>query len=822
MPLERQRIVSREIEEEMRASFLDYSMSVIVARALPDVRDGLKPVHRRILYAMNELSLAHSKPYKKCARIVGEVLGKYHPHGDLAVYDAMVRMAQDFSLRYPLVDGQGNFGSVDGDPPAAMRYTEARLSRIADEVLKDIDKNTVPFVDNFDGSLQEPALMPSLLPALLVNGSSGIAVGMATNIPPHNLGEVCDALMAVIDDPEIAIEKLLKTIKGPDFPTGGIIMGVSGIRDAYLTGRGKVVVRGKVSVETAKNGKESIIVSELPYEVNKATLIEKIAELVKDKKIDNISDLRDESDRDGMRMVIDLKRDSDPRVTINQLYQHTQLQNSFGIIMLALVDGVPKVLNLKQILAEFVKFRVDVVTRRTKFELAEAEKRAHILEGLKIAIANIDEVVRIIKKSANTEAAKAALMKRFKLSEIQTQAILDMTLKRLTSLETKKIDEEYEELIKLIARLKGILESKRRMMSVIREEIAELRKKYGDERRTEIRAAMEEKFSVEDLIAEEDMVITISHAGYIKRLSVTAYKRQGRGGKGVTGMTTREEDFVEGMFIASTHHYILFFTDRGRCYWLKVYEIPEGGRAAKGRQISNVLELKPDETVAAYIAVKEFDDQHYVVMSTRDGTIKKTALAEFSNPRKAGIIAATVDAKDRLIEAKMTDGSEDLILVTHSGQACRFHESDVRAMGRAAGGVRGITLDKKDYVVGMVAVKREGSLLTVCENGFGKRSEIDEYRVTRRGGKGVITMKVTDKTGPVVAVKEVVDSDELMIISAGGQVIRLSLSKVRVMGRATQGVRLIDLDDKDKVCDVARLAAKDDEENGNGAAENGQ
>jgi len=820
MPLERQRIIPREIEEEMRSSYLDYSMSVIVGRALPDVRDGLKPVHRRILYAMSELGLAHNKPYKKAARIVGEVLGKYHPHGDLAVYDAMVRMAQDFSLRYPLVDGQGNFGSVDGDPPAAMRYTEARLSRIADEVLRDIDKNTVNFVDNFDGSLQEPALLPSLLPGLLANGSSGIAVGMATNIPPHNLGEVCDALMAVIDDPEVAPEKLLKVVKGPDFPTGGMIMGVSGIRDAYLTGRGKLTVRGKVSVETAKNGKESIIVSELPYEVNKASLIEKIAELVKDKKVDNISDLRDESDRDGMRIVIDLKRDSDPRVTINQLYQHTQLQNGFGIIMLALVDGVPKVLNLKQILAEFVKFRVDVVTRRTKYELAEAEKRAHILEGLKIAIANIDEVVRIIKKSANTEAAKAALMKRFKLSDVQCQAILDMTLKRLTSLETKKIDQEYEELIKLIARLKGILESRRRLMGVIREEIAELRKKYGDERRTEIRTAAEEKFSVEDLIAEEDMVITISHAGYIKRLSVSAYKRQGRGGKGVTGMTTREEDFVEGMFIASTHHYILFFTDRGRCHWLKVYEIPEGGRAAKGRQISNVLELKSDEQVAAYIAVKEFDDKHYVVMATRDGTIKKTALSEFANPRKAGIIAATVDARDRLIEAKMTDGSEDVILVTHTGQACRFHESDVRAMGRAAAGVRGITIEKKDYVVGMVAVKREGSLLTVCEKGFGKRSEIDEYRVTRRGGKGVITMKVTDKTGPVVAVKEVVDSDELMIISAGGQVIRLALKNVRVMGRATQGVRLINLDERDKVCDVARLAAKDEEENGTG--ENGQ
>jgi DNA gyrase subunit A len=819
MALERERILPREIEEEMKSSFLDYSMSVIVARALPDVRDGLKPVHRRILYAMNELSLAHNKPYKKCARIVGEVLGKYHPHGDMAVYDAMVRMAQDFSLRYPLVNGQGNFGSVDGDPAAAMRYTEARLSRVADEVLRDIDKQTVPFVDNFDGSLKEPALLPSLLPGLLVNGSSGIAVGMATNIPPHNLGEVCDGLTALIEDPELAPEKLLKVIKGPDFPTGGSIMGVSGIRDAYLTGRGKLTIRGKVSVETAKSGKESIIISELPYEVNKANLIEKIAELVKEKKIDGISDLRDESDRDGMRVVIDLKRDADPRVTVNQLYQHTQLQSGYGIIMLALVDGVPRVLPLKEVLQKFIEFRVEVVTKRTKFELAEAEKRAHILEGLKIAIANIDEVVRIIKKSPTVDEARASLMKKFKLSEVQAQAILDMTLKRLTSLETKKIDEEYEELIKLINKLKGILDSKRRLLGVIREEIAELKKKYADDRRTEITAATEEKFSVEDLIAEEDMVITISHAGYIKRLSVSAYKRQGRGGKGVTGMTTREEDFVEGMFIASTHHYILFFTDKGRCYWLKVYEIPEGGRAAKGRQISNLLELKPDETIAAYITVKEFDEQHYVVMSTREGTIKKTALSEFSNPRKAGIIAATVDGKDRLIEAKMTDGSEDIILVTNQGQACRFHESDVRAMGRAAAGVRGITLDKKDFVIGMVAVKREGSLLTVCEKGFGKRSEIEEYRVTRRGGKGVITMKITDKTGPVVAVKEVVDSDELMIISAGGQVIRLSLKNVRVMGRATQGVRLINLEDKDKVVDVARLAAKDEEENGNGSQE---
>jgi DNA gyrase subunit A len=819
MALERERIIGCEIEEEMKTSYLNYSMSVIVGRALPDVRDGLKPVHRRILYAMSELGMAHNKPYKKSARIVGEVMGKFHPHGDQAIYDSMVRMAQDFSLRYMLVDGQGNFGSVDGDPPAAQRYTEARLSRISAEVLRDIDKDTVKFVDNYDGSLQEPSVLPSLLPGLLVNGSSGIAVGMATNIPPHNLGEVCDAVTALIDEPELKPEKLLKIVKGPDFPTGGMIMGVSGIRDAYLTGRGKVVIRGKVSVETAKNGKECIIVSELPYEVNKASLIGKVAELVRDKKLDGIADINDESDRDGMRVVITMKRDADPRVTINQLYQHTQLQNSFGVIMLALVDGVPKVLNLHQVLNHFIDFRVDVVTRRTRYELAQAEKRAHILEGLKIAIENIDEVVRIIKKSANVEAAKESLRKKFKLSEEQAQAILDMTLKRLTSLETKKIEEEYEELIKLISKLKGILDSKRRLMGVIREEIAELKKKYGDERRTEIHAAAEEKFSIEDLIVDEEMVITISHAGYIKRLSATAYKRQGRGGKGVTGMKTKDEDFVEGMFIASTHHYILFFTDKGRCYWLKVYEIPEGGRATKGRQISNILELKADEKIAAYIAVKEFDDQHFVVMATGSGVIKKTALSVFSNPRKAGIIAASVDDTDHLIEAKLTDGTEDVILVTRQGQACRFHESDVRSMGRTAGGVRGITLEKKDYVIGMVVVKREGSLLTICDKGYGKRSDIADYRVTRRGGKGVISMKLTDKTGELVAVKEVVDSDELMIISAEGQVIRLTLKNVRVMGRATQGVRLINLDGKDKVVDVARLAAKDDEENGDGESE---
>ncbi|MEW6685646.1 MAG: DNA gyrase subunit A [Candidatus Edwardsbacteria bacterium] len=812
MPLQREKIIPVEIEDEMKNSYLDYSMSVIVGRALPDVRDGLKPVHRRILYAMQELGLAHNKPYKKSARIVGEVLGKYHPHGDAAVYDTLVRMAQDFSLRYPLIDGQGNFGSVDGDPPAAMRYSEARLARIADEVLKDIEKETVTFIPNFDGSLKEPSILPSLLPGLLVNGSSGIAVGMATNIPPHNLREICEALVALIDDSELPEEKLLRLVQGPDFPTGALIMGTTGIREAYKTGRGKITIRAKANIETQKSGKTAIIVSELPYEVNKANLMERIAELVKDKKMEGIADLRDESDRDGMRMVIELKREAEPRIVINQLYQHTAMQTTFGVIMLALVDGVPKVLTLRELLQEFLKFRIEVVTKRTKFELAEAEKRGHILEGLKIALAHIDEIVALIKKSPTTEVAKEELMKRFKLTEIQAQAILDMTLKRLTGLERKKIEDEYLELIKLIAKLKGILESKRKLLGIIREEILQLKEKYGDERRTEILPAEEEKFTVEDLIAEEDMVITISHSGYIKRLSVSSYRRQERGGKGVIGMETKEEDFVEGLFIASTHQYILFFTSQGRCYWLKVHEIPEGGRMAKGRQIINLLELSKDEKVAAYVPVKEFDEKYFLVMATKLGTVKKTSLPEFANPRKGGIIAATVEEGDSIIEVRLTEGTEDIILATRQGQAIRFHESDVRAMGRNATGVRGITLAKKDEVIGMVAVKREGTLLVVCERGYGKRSDISDYRLTRRGGKGVITVKVTEKTGPVVSIKEVIDTDELMIISAKGQVIRLPIKGVRVMGRATQGVRLINLETNDKVVDVARVAAKEEEQ----------
>ena len=805
------------IEEELKNSYLDYSMSVIVGRALPDVRDGLKPVHRRILFAMSELSLSYNRPYKKTARIVGEVLGKYHPHGETAVYDTLVRMVQNFSLRYPLVDGQGNFGSVDGDPPAAMRYTEARLARVADEMLRDIDKETVAWGPNFDGTLKEPLLLPATLPQLLVNGSSGIAVGMATNIPPHNLGEVVDALVAVIDEPALEEEKLLTYVKGPDFPTGGTIHGVSGIREAYRTGRGRAVIRAKAQVETFKSGKEAIVVTEIPFEVNKSTLIEKIAELARNKKIDGISDLRDESDRDGMRIVIETKRDADTSVVLNQLYKHTAMQTTYGIILLALVKNQPRILPLRRILDLFLEHRQEVVVRRTKFELAEAERRAHILEGLKTAIDHIDEIVAIIKKAKDVDAARETLMKRFKLSEVQAQAILDMTLKRLTGLERQKIEEEYLELIKFIAKLKSILASKAKVLQLIKDELFELKKKYGDERRTEILMSETEDFSIEDLIAEEDMVITISHQGYIKRLPVTTYRRQGRGGKGVTGVKSKEDDWVEGLFIASTHEYILFFTDRGRCYWLKVYEIPEGGRLSRGKPVVQLVGIGKDERMAAYVPVKEFKEGLYLIMASRQGTVKKSDLLDYSHPKRGGIIAAKIREDDSLIDVRLTDGTQDVILATHEGQAVRFHESDARPMGRVSTGVRGVRLEKGDYVIGMVDVKREGSLLVVTENGMGKRSEIADYRVTRRGGKGVITVRVTDKTGKMVTIKEVVDSDELMIITQQGQVIRLPLSGVRVMGRATQGVRLINLDEGDRVVDVARVVVKEEEGAENGA-----
>ncbi|MFQ5601780.1 MAG: DNA gyrase subunit A [bacterium] len=805
MQNQRDRVIPVFIESEMKDSYIDYSMSVIVSRALPDVRDGLKPVHRRVLYGMIDLGLRPNAAYKKSARIVGEVLGKYHPHGDSAVYDTMVRMVQDFSLRYPLVDGQGNFGSVDGDSPAAMRYTEARLARIAEEILRDLDKDTVDFVPNFDESLKEPTVLPSVLPNLLVNGASGIAVGMATNIPPHNLCEVVDAIVALIARPNLTIESLMKYITGPDFPTGAIIYGDLGIDEAYRSGRGRVVIRARANIETVKSGRENIIVSELPYQVNKAKLIEKIAELVRDRKIEGISDVRDESDRDGMRIVIELKRDVQAaEVILNQLYKHTQMQSTFGVILLALVNGAPQVLNLKEALEHFIDFRHDVVVRRTKFELNKAEKRAHILEGLKICLDNIDEIVNIIKKSRNPETAKTSLIKRFKLSEIQAQAILDMRLQRLTGLERKKIEDEYLALIKLIEKLRSLLENKPKRMQLIKDELLELKEKYGDERRTEIISETEE-FTIEDMIAEEDMVITISHSGFIKRIPVTTYRRQLRGGRGSTGASTKEEDFIEHLFIASTHNYILFFTNKGRCHWLKVHEIPQAGRATKGRAIVNLLQISKHERIAAFVNVKEFNHDQFLVMATKQGLIKKTSLSAYKNPRKGGINAITIREGDDLIEAKLSNGRHDILLGTHKGMSIRFPEKEVREMGRTASGVKGINLKKDDYVVGMVVIKREGTVLVVTEKGYGKRTELNQYRVSHRAGKGIFTIKVTDKVGDMVTLKEVMNDDDLMIITTNGIIIRQSVKTITVQGRATQGLRLIKLDPEDIVAAVARV-----------------
>jgi DNA gyrase subunit A len=815
-----EKVVPVTLEEEMKSSYIDYAMSVIVARALPDVRDGLKPVHRRVLFGMHELGLAYNRPYKKSARIVGEVLGKYHPHGDSAVYDSMVRMVQDFSLRYPLVNGQGNFGSVDGDSPAAMRYTEARLARIADEMLRDLDKNTVNFGVNFDDSLQEPLVMPSYLPNLLVNGASGIAVGMATNIPPHNLTEVVDGLVALLDNPKLKSEDLMKFVKAPDFPTGGIIYGYEGVRDAYITGRGRVVIRAKANVETLKNDRENIVITEIPYQVNKATLIEKIADLVREGKITEISNIRDESDRDGMRVVIELKRDAQPAVVLNQLFKHTQMQVTFGVIMLALVNGAPKVLTLQETMMHFLDHRMEVLVRRTKYELDAAEKRAHILEGFIIALDNIDAVIETIKKSKDVETAKNNLMKKFKLSEIQAKAILDMRLQRLTGLERKKIEDEYKETIKLIERLQGILESEKKRKQIIKEELLAVKERYGDERRTEIIKDYKE-FSLEDIIAEEDVVVTISHGGFIKRFPVSGYRRQGRGGKGVTGAGTREDDFIEHMFVASTHQYILFFTDKGRCYWLKVHEIPEGGRTTKGRSIVNLLEKDKDDNITAFVTVKDFRDDQYLVMATEKGTIKKTVLSAYGNVRRGGINAINLIGGDRLIEVKMTDGSSDIVIGTKNGFAIRFNEKNVRDMGRTATGVRGVKLGKDDLVVGLLVIRRGGvSILVVTEKGYGKRSDINDYRVTNRGGKGVITVKTTDKVGKLIAMMEVTDKDELVIISTKGMVIRQSVKDIRVMGRNTQGVRVIRLNDGDSIADIARVVSEDDDLNGNGNGNN--
>ena len=818
-----EKVVPVTLEEEMKSSYIDYAMSVIVARALPDVRDGLKPVHRRVLFGMHELGLAHNRAYKKSARIVGEVLGKYHPHGDTAVYDSMVRMVQEFSLRYPLVDGQGNFGSVDGDSPAAMRYTEARLARIADEILRDLDKNTVDFANNFDESLQEPTVMPSYLPTLLINGASGIAVGMATNIPPHNISEVIDGCVALIENPKATAADLMKHIKAPDFPTGGIIYGYEGVKDALLTGRGRVVIRAKANVETLKNDRENIVVTEIPYQVNKASLIEKIADLVRQGKITEISNIRDESDRDGMRVVIELKRDAQPAVVLNQLFKHTQMQVTFGVIMLSLVNGTPKVLNVQEMIKHFLDHRMEVLVRRTKYELDAAEKRAHILEGYIIALDNIDAVIETIKKSKDVETAKNSLMKKFKLSEIQAKAILDMRLQRLTGLERKKIEDEYKEVIKLIERLRGILDNERTRKKIIKDELLALKEKYGDERRTEIIKDYKE-FALEDIIAEEDVVVTISHGGFIKRFPVSGYRRQGRGGKGVTGAGTKEDDFIEHMFVASTHQYILFFTDKGRCYWLKVHEIPEAGRTAKGRSIVNLLDKEKDDNITAFVAVKEFNDDQYLIMATEKGTIKKTVLSAYGNVRKGGINAIKLAAGDKLIEVKMTDGKNDIVIGTSNGFAIRFNEKDVRNMGRTATGVRGVRLGKGDKAVGLLVIRSDkATVLVVTEKGYGKRSDIGDYRITKRGGKGVITVKTTDKVGKLIALMEVVDRDELVIISTQGMVIRQNVKDLRVMGRNTQGVRVIRLNEHDSIADIARVVPDEDEEiNGNGNRKNNE
>ena len=810
MDIKKERIVPVYIEEEMKKSYIDYSMSVIVSRALPDVRDGLKPVHRRVLYGMHELGLRPNAAYKKSARIVGEVLGKYHPHGDTAVYDTMVRMVQDFSLRYPLVDGQGNFGSIDGDSPAAMRYTEARLTPIAEEILRDLEKDTVDFAPNFDESLKEPTVMPAQLPNLLVNGSSGIAVGMATNIPPHNLREVVDALILLIDKPDSKIEDLMKIIKGPDFPTGAIIYGKAGIDEAYRSGRGRIVVRAKANIETGRSGKNSIVITEVPYMVNKANLIEKMAGLVNDKKLEGITEIRDESDKDGLRVVIELRRDAQAPIILNQLYHHTQMQVTFGVIMLALVDGAPVVLNLKQMLQHFIDFRHEIVVRRTKFDLDKAEKRAHILEGLKIALDHLDEIIALIRKSRDPETAKNGLMRTFKLSEIQAQAILDMRLQRLTGLERKKIETEYLETIKLINKLKAILASKTMRMQIIVDELTGLKEKYGDDRRTEIILKTEE-FTIEDIIAEEDMVITISHTGFIKRFPVSGYRRQSRGGTGHSGVSTKEEDFIEHLFIASTHHYMLIFTNLGRCYWLKVYEIPQAGKGSKGRAIVNLINIEKDENIAAIVNVRQFDDAHYVIMATQRGVVKKTVLSAFGNPRKGGINAMNVRPEDKLIEAKITDGSQEIFLGTHFGKAIRFLESDVRDMGRQATGVSGIRLAKNDYVVGMVTVRSDTTLLVITEKGYGKRTPIKEYRMTRRGGKGVVTVNTTERVGKMIAIKDIVEDDDLMIITTSGNVIRQPVKQIRETGRATQGIRLIRLTGNDQIADVARIIKENGE-----------
>jgi len=816
---DKEKIIKINIEEEMKSAYIDYSMSVIVSRALPDVRDGLKPVHRRVLFGMSELGLLSNKPHKKSARIVGEVLGKYHPHGDSSVYEAMVRMAQDWSLRYPFVDGQGNFGSIDGDSPAAMRYTEARLQKIAEETLADIEKDTVDHQLNFDDSLKEPVVLPTKIPSLLINGASGIAVGMATNMPPHNLSEIIDATIEYVDNNDITTDEMMRFVKGPDFPTGGIIYGEQGIKDAFETGRGRIVVRAKTDIELTHSGRESIIVSEIPYQVNKAEMIRKIADLINEKKIEGISYINDESDRNGMRIVIILKKDATANVVLNTLFRYSQLQTSFSVNNIALVNGRPRTLNLKDLIRYFFDHRLDVVIRRTRFELDQAEKRAHILEGLIIASDNIDEVIAIIKSSKTPDEARERLMERFNLTEVQSRAIVEMRLRQLTGLEQEKLRSEYEELLKQIEYLRSVLESRDLQTGIIKDELADIKEKYGDERRTEIVPNAEE-FNPEDFYADEEMVITISHMGYIKRTPLSEFRRQNRGGFGSRGSTTRDEDFIEHLFIATMHNTMLFFTRNGKCYWLKVYQIPEGTRTSKGRAMQNLISIEPDDTVMAYINVKTLDDEEYInnnfiILCTTKGIIKKTSLEAYSRPRQNGVNAITVREGDTLLEARMTNGNQYIMMAVESGRAIRFHENAVRPMGRTASGVRGITLrSDADTVVGMVVLdpdNKEQNILVVSEKGYGKRSQIEDYRLTNRGGKGVKTINITQRTGHLVALKSVTDSNDLMIITQSGTVIRTPVESIRVMGRATQGVRIINLRESDSIGSVTNVEVNEED-----------
>lgn len=814
----RDKIIPIAIEDEMQSAYIDYSMSVIVSRALPDVRDGLKPVHRRILYGMSELGMLHNRNYKKSARIVGEVLGKYHPHGDSAVYDSIVRMVQDFSLRYPLVDGQGNFGSIDGDSAAAMRYTETRMERIAEEMLTDINKNTVDFQDNFDDTLQEPTVLPSMLPNLLLNGASGIAVGMATNMAPHNLTETIDGIVAYLDNPDIECKELMEHIPAPDFPTGGIIYGYEGVKEAYETGRGKITLRARCTTEELRRGREQIVITEIPYQVNKTTLVKKIAKLTQNEKIEEISEIRDESDRDGMRIVVVLKRNANAGIVLNQLYKYTQMQTTFGVISLALVKGRPTVMPLKELIYHYVEHRIEVIIRRTLYDLDQAEARAHILEGLKIALDDLDEVIKTIRASDSPDEANRALRKKFALTDLQAKAILDMRLQKLTGLERDKIELEYGEIADKISDYREILSDRSRQKSIIKDELLEIKDRYGDERRTQIVHSAED-FSVEDMIADEDVVVTISNKGFIKRMPVSGYRRQKRGGKGMKGTTTKDDEYVEHLFVATNHNYILFFTEKGQCYWLKVYEIPEGSRTARGRAIVNLIDIDKDDSIKTFVPVKTLDDEeyinnHYIIMATKEGKVKKTTLEAYSRPRRDGIIAININESDSLLEAALTDGESNVILANRKGRAIRFHEDEVRDMGRNTSGVKGMDLGDDNELVDMVVIKNThgATVLAISENGYGKRSLVEDYREQSRGGKGVITLKVTKKTGELIALKDVSDKDDLMVITEGGKVIRMSCDGIRTMGRNTQGVRIMRLDSEGKIAAVTRVVNEEEDE----------